>query len=75
MKVKVLIARQTEKEYYFKILIHSDKPEEEQSIEEFTYSKEMTLQQIAKEFKALCRNKYEEPVYDTLPIEGDEYTI
>lgn len=75
MKVLVDKARDRGHEYYFRVIIYSDLPEEEQVVEEFTYGKDMSLAQIRKEFLAKLKNQYEEPTEETLDFEGNEYEV
>lgn len=75
MMIKVDKARERPNEYYFRVIIHCDLPEEQQSVEEFTCGKDMPLAQVRKEFLARLRNEYEEPQEDILASEGNEYEV
>lgn len=71
MQVSIEQARERADSYYFRLIVNSDLPEEEQTVVEYTYGKDMPLPQIRDEIVALLTNEYGEHADIVLPYEGD----
>lgn len=75
MKILADKARRRQKEYYIRLVIHPDRPQEEQFVEEFHFGLDVAPAAIKQEVLALLKNKYEEIAEDTLDFESETFVV